>query len=74
MTSERLTYSVPPMVRECLTASDLLGFDSVREAAEAVLLHADWEARWEAEPSALETLRAWRSAILVGNARIEVVS
>ena len=34
-------------VREALRQEDLLGFDTVAEAASAILLHSDWEDRWE---------------------------
>ena len=34
-------------VVEALRAEDMLGFDNHREAANALLQHGDWEARWE---------------------------
>ena len=58
------TSATPPQgytmidVMDALNEEDVLGFDTVGEAGNAILSHPDWESRWEIlDPENLEILR-----------------
>lgn len=49
--------------RDALERNDLLGFDSMGAAMNAILLHKDWANRWDVQdPSDVNILNTWRKA------------
>jgi hypothetical protein len=55
---------VTPELRAAIEASDRLGFDTVAEAAGAILDHEDWKERWDATGDLVKVGDAWRESAL----------
>jgi hypothetical protein len=50
--------------RDAVNRNDLLGFDTRREAMDAILRHPDWETRWpDLPPEDIDAINAWKRQI-----------
>jgi hypothetical protein len=59
-----IKFTVTPELKAAIESDDRLGFDTIREAAAAIIQHDDWKSRWDASPELARIGDAWRDEAL----------
>lgn len=63
-----IRFTITKGIKEILEENDRLGFDSIREAAAAILTHEDYASRWDfsyTNPIDFATLDTWKNNTLI---------